>query len=308
MQAQDYLGALWAVGMRTRNAIESDVEKALAERSIVRCWPMRGTLHFVAAEDVRWMLELLSPRVFTRHRMRLERDFELDARVIRRARTLVERALRGGNALMRPELYTILEKARISTGASRGLHLLFALAHERVICFGARRGKQPTFVLFDEWVPASKPKPRDEALAEIARRYFASHGPATTEDFMWWTGLTKKEANEAIALAGVPTSATRASKRISAHLLPPFDEYTVAYKDRTSIIDPAFAKRLNGGGGLLNPVVIVNGVVVANWKRTLRGTSVDITITPFHELTARDTRAIEQAATRYRAFLSAQKI
>ena len=307
VQAQDYLGALWAVGMRTRNAIESDIEKALEQRSIVRCWPMRGTLHFVAAEDVRWMLELLSPRVLSRHRMRLERDFELDARVIRRCRTLVERALRGGNALTRPELYAILENARISTSASRGLHILFALAHERVICFGARRGKQPTFVLLDEWLPASKPKPRDEALAEIARRYFAGHGPATTEDFMWWTGLTKKEANEAIALAGAPTSSTRAATRNSTHLLPPFDEYTVAYKDRTSIIDPAFAKRLNGGGGLLNPVVIVNGVVAANWKRVLRGTSVEITVSPFRELTARDTRAVKQAAARYRAFLSAEK-
>ena len=302
VQAQDYLGALWEVGMRIRNAVESDVEKALAERSIVRCWPMRGTLHFVGAEDVRWMIELLGPRVLTRHRLRLERDFELDARVLRRCRTLVERALRGGNALTRPELYAILEHARIRTSASRGLHILFVLAHERVICFGARRGKQPTFVLLDEWLPASKPKPREEALAELARRYFAGHGPATTEDFMWWTGLTKKEATEAIALADVP-SATHTATRSVAHLLPPFDEYTVAYKDRTAILDPAFAKRLNAGGGILNAVVIVNGVVAGTWKRALRGKAVEIAISPFRDLPPRDARAVDQASARYACFL-----
>ncbi|HEV7242904.1 MAG TPA: winged helix DNA-binding domain-containing protein [Thermoanaerobaculia bacterium] len=303
VQAQDYLGALWAVGMRMRDAVESDIEKALAERSLVRCWPMRGTLHFVAAEDVRWMLELLAPRVLARHRMRLERDFELDARVLRRCRTLVERALLGGNALTRPELYAILENARIRTSASRGLHVLYALASERMICFGARRGKQPTFVLLDEWLPAWKPKPRDEALAELARRYFAGHGPATAEDFMWWTGLTKKEANEAITLAGAAPSATRGMTRTTAHLLPPFDEYTVAYKDRSAILDPAFAKRLNAGGGILNAVVIVNGIVAGTWRRVLRGKSVEIAISPFRELTVRDARAVDQAAARYARFL-----
>lgn len=302
VQAQDYLGSLWAVGARMRNAVESEIENALVERSIVRCWPMRGTLHFVAAEDVRWILELLSPRVIQRSRGRLEREFDLGARVLRRSRTLVERALAGGNALTRPEIYAMLEKARIATGASRGLHILYALAHERVICFGARRGKQPTFVLLDEWVPVAKSKPREEALAEIARRYFASHGPATIEDFMWWTGLTKKEASEAMALAGpLPVASGPLPK--GAHLLPPFDEYTVAYKDRSAILDASFAKRVNAGGGILNAIVVVNGIVVGTWKRTL-GKSVDIAISPFGELSARDLRAIEQAKTRYLRFLA----
>jgi hypothetical protein len=304
VQAQDYLGALWAVGLRMRAAVESDVEDALAERKIVRCWPMRGTLHFVAAEDARWMLQLLAPRVLARHRARLQREFELDPRTLRRSRTLIEHALQGGHALTRPEIYATLGKAGISTTASRGLHILFALAHEHLICFGPRRGKQPTFVLLDEWLPATKPRPRDEALAELARRYVTGHGPATAADFAWWSGLTLKEANEGLSLADVRLQEVAARGGApSVHLLPPFDEYTVAYKDRTAIIDPAFAKRVNAGGGMLNAVVVVNGLVAGTWKRSLNGNTVEVAVSPFRALSARETRALEKESVRYAKFL-----
>ncbi|MEA2491145.1 MAG: hypothetical protein QOH21_2937 [Acidobacteriota bacterium] len=303
VQAQDYLGALWAIGTRMASATEADVEEAVALRRIVRCWPMRGTLHFVAAEDLRWMVALLGARVLKRHRTRLERDFELDARTLRRARTVVERALEGGHALTRPELYAALEQAHISTANSRGLHILFALAHELVLCFGTRRGKQPTFVLLDEWLPVAPPKPREEALAELAQRYFTSHAPATVEDFMWWSGLTKKEAAEAIALAGpiVERTITRAATRV--HLLPPFDEYTVAYKNRSAVLDPVHTKRVNAGGGMINAIVVIDGLVAGNWKRVLTGQSVEVTVSPFRALTARETKALEHEASRYAAFL-----
>jgi hypothetical protein len=302
IQAQDYLGALWAVGVRTRGAAERDVEQALAERSIVRCWPMRGTLHFVAAEDVRWMLELLAPRVLKRHRLRLERDFELDARALSRSRTAVERALRDGKSLTRPELYATLEKAKIATGNSRGLHILFALAHERVLCFGARRGKQPTFALLDEWLPASKPKSREEALAELARRYFASHAPASAADFAWWSGLTAKEAMEAMSLAGGVDDVSHPTKW-NVRLLPPFDEWTLAYKDRSAVLEAALAKRVNAGGGIINALIVIQGEVAGSWTRELRGNQVALTLSPFRPLTAREQRAIDREAARYAAFL-----
>lgn len=314
VQAQDYLGALWAVGTRMETATESEVEAALASRSIVRCWPMRGTLHFVAAEDARWMLELLAPRVLARHRPRLQREFELDPKTLRRCAKLVEKALAGGNALTRAELYTAFEDRGIATRDSRGLHILFALAHESLICFGPRKGKQPTFVLLDEWLPATKPKPREEALAELARRYFGGHGPATIADFVWWSGLTMKEAKEAIALTELEheaideqpmwfASVPDVSSLSATQLLPPFDEYTVAYKDRSAIVEPAFATKVNAGGGMINAVVVVDGRVIGNWKRTLRGTSVEITISAFRELTPSEEQAIEREAERYADFL-----
>lgn len=298
MQAQDYLGALWAVGVRTKNASEGDVEAAIARREIVRCWPMRGTLHFVATEDVRWMLDLLAPRVLQRHRPRLQREFDIDAPVITKSAKTLERALRGGGAMTRPEIYAALEQAKIATANSRGLHLLFALAHERLICFGARRGKQPTFVLLDEWVPPAKAKPREEALAELAMRYQRSHGPAADADFAWWSGLTLKEAREARALAGEVEHA--AAAKWNARLLPPFDEYTVAYKNRDAVVDPAYAKKINAGGGMINAIAVVDGLVVGSWKRDLR--SGEVTIAPFRELTAREMDALDKERARYARF------
>lgn len=295
IQAQDYLGALWAIGARMKNATVAGVEEAIAARKIVRCWPMRGTLHFVAAEDARWMLELLAPSVLKRHRTRLERDFSIDRAVVRRARGVIERKLRG-RAMTRAELYATLDAAKVPTGKGRGLHLIFALAHEQVICFGERSGKQPTFVLLDEWLPASKPKPRDEALAELATRYLQSHGPATATDFAWWAGLTPKEAKEAIALAGEPRSTT--AKKTGALLLPPFDEYTVAYRDRSAVLDPRFAKKVNAGGGMLNAIVVVDGLVAGTWKRTIRGKSVRIETNFFG-----DAADLTRARKRYAKFL-----
>jgi hypothetical protein len=171
-----------------------------------------------------------------------------------------------------------------------------------VICFGARRGKQPTFVLLDEWVPASKPRPREEALGELARRYFAGHGPATVADLAWWSGLTLKDAKEAMLLAQPGDDREQAAKG-TVHLLPPFDEYTVAYRDRGAIVDPAFAKRVNAGGGIINAVVVVNGIVTGSWKRTLRGANVEISSSPFRALTPREAGALGQEAQRYARFV-----
>jgi len=302
VQAQDYLGSLWGIGQRTRRATEADVEAAESRRAIVRTWPMRGTLHFVAAEDLRWMLDLLAPRVIARHRKRLENAFGVDAKTLRRATALLERELHGGRAMTRSEVYSLLDKAKIATQNSRGLHILFALAHEQLLCFGARRGKQPTFVLLDEWVPRAKSAPSDPLLT-LAQRYVASHGPATSDDFAWWSGVAPKEAREAFANIEQPRDAR--VKRGLVHLLPPFDEYAVAYRDRTSILDPAFNKRLNGGGGLLNAIVVIDGIVQGTWKRTLAKDSVAVTVSRFREFTAREERALQREVERYAAFVGA---
>ena len=155
VQAQDYLGALWAVGLRTPGATEQTIEQALAEKTIVRTWPMRGTIHFVAAADVRWMLELLAPRV-VRRTMGRRSELGLDEATIAASAELIADALRGGRQLPRSAIDALLQQAHIATDSSRGLHILGRLAHDRLICFGARAGKQPTFALLDEWVPGAK--------------------------------------------------------------------------------------------------------------------------------------------------------
>jgi hypothetical protein len=316
VQAQDYLGSLWAIGLRTRNATETDVERAIADRSIIRTWPMRGTLHFVAAVDVRWMLALLTPRVVAASAARLKREYGLDQPVLGRSRKAVARALEGGRRLTRDALYRTLERQGIVAGGGRGLHLTWRLAHEGLICFGTRAGRQQTFVLLDEWVPGGKRLARDEALAELARRYFTSHGPATVRDFAWWSGLLLTDAADGAAMArehlvsfelagrtywASPVPPANGGAR-RAYLLPAFDEYTVGYRSREMVLDPAHARRVKGVD-ILRPAIVVSGRVAGTWTRTAARDSVKVALYPFTRLGTTARHAVLAATRRYAAFL-----
>ena len=322
VQAQDYLGALWAVGLRMANAIEATIEQAIADRAIVRTWPMRGTLHFVAAADARWIPALLTPRIIAMSAAR-RRQLELDDAVLASSRELFIGALQGGKQLTRDAMYQVLEAAGISPAGGRGLHILGHLAQEGLICFGLRAGKQHTFALLDEWVPAARHLERDQALAELARRYFTSHGPATIQDFMWWSGLTMADAKAGLEMAKshlareviggraywLPASMLDAIGLAPAgYLLPAYDEYTVAYTDRGAILDPAHARLEHSRDGILNPTIVVDGQVVGTWKRTLKNDTVTITPRPFAPFTEHQASAIAAAARRYGEFLGAAVI
>ncbi|MGH9769493.1 MAG: winged helix DNA-binding domain-containing protein [Blastocatellia bacterium] len=323
VQAQDYLGALWAVGLRMRKAVEADIERALADRTIIRTWPMRGTLHFVAAADARWMLELMTPRIVANIAQCFLRRFDLDESAFARGKELFERALRGGKRLTRTAMYKVLDEGGVSTAGQRGRHILWRLAQNGAICFGAREGKQQTFALLDEWAPMAKRMARDEALAEIARRYFTSHGPATLQDFVWWSGLTTADAKAGLEMAKRRltqevingqtcwlASSMGPTKEVSptCYLLPAFDEYTVAYKDRGAVLNPAYTKQANSGNGTLYPTIVVDGQVVGTWKRTLKKDAIVITPSPFAKLKRAETRALAEAASRYRKFLDASVV
>jgi hypothetical protein len=317
VQAQDFLGALWAIGLRLPAAMEADIERAIAERTIVRTWPMRGTLHFVAAADVRWMLELLTPRIVAGSAWR-HRELELDDTIFSRCRKLFTRALEGGRRLTRDAMYQVLERSRISASGQRGIHVLCRLAQEGLICFGPREGKQPTFVLLDEWVPDSRRLERGEALTELARRYFTSHGPATLADFVWWSGLKVSDARAALEMVsaqlaretiGGATYWMRGDSplpkiRRATHLLPGFDEYLLGYKDRSAVLDLAHAgKIVPGSNGQFLSTIVINGRVVGTWKRELTKKSVVITASPFAALKKTESRALAEAAQRYGKFL-----
>ena len=218
----------------------------------------------------------------------------------------------------RDAMYRLLEAARIPTTGGRGLHIISRLAQEGIICFGAREGKQQTFALLDEWAPKAKKMARDEALAELARRYFTSHGPATLQDFIWWSGLRTAEARAGLEmvkphlvqevndgqtywLASSMPEAKYASP--TAYLLPAFDEYTVAYKDRSAVLNPLHAKQVNTGNGIFFPTIVIDGQIVGTWKRTLKKSAVVITPSSFARLNEGETRAFAAAASRYGEFL-----
>lgn len=318
LQAQDYAGALWSIGLRMAHATERAVEQAIAERAIVRTWPMRGTLHFVAAQDVRWLLALLTPRVIAQSAGRY-RQLELDETTVARSKEVFAEGLQGGKQLTRDEMLGLLEQAGISPAGQRGYHLLARSAQDGLICFGARRGKQHTFALLDEWAPQTQPLVRDEALAELAKRYVASHGPATLQDLARWAGLTVAEAKTGLEGAGDAviqetiagqaywiSSATPTPKDDTerAFLLPGFDEYLLGYGDRSAVLDPAYADRIcPGGNGMFSPTLVIDGHVAGTWKRTFKKGVVVVEAAPFRPLTPVETQAVGVAAERYGAFL-----
>jgi hypothetical protein len=317
VQAQDYLGALWAIALRMPDATEATVEQAIAARTIIRTWPMRGTLHFVAAPDIRWMLELLTPRIVARSRRRLQ-QLDLEDSTLARSKDVIGQALQGGKQLSRADLYQVLEAAHISPAGQRGIHILARLAQDGLICFGARAGKQQTFALLDEWAPATGTMERANALAELARRYFTSHGPATLPDFVWWSGLPTADARAGLEGAmphltheqidgrsyWLPASPPMATSALpSAYLLPPYDEYTVAYKDRSAMLSPEYAARADSGYGIMRPAMVVDGQVVGTWNRAFKKDRLVITLRPFRTLGDAEHDAFTAAARRYGEFL-----
>lgn len=318
VQAQDYPGALWSIALRTTHATRADVERVIADRTIVRSWPMRGTLHFIPAADARWMLELLAPRV-VRGMAGRHRQLGVDDAVIRRSRTLIDRALKQRSVLSRSVLLSVLEKGGISPGGQRGIHIVRRLCMDRMLCFGPHDEKQPTFVLFDDWIRTSRRLDREDALRTLAERFFTSHGPASVRDFVWWTGLTVADAKLGLRLAQPSLERVATddgelwmSNDLSAsdaptsraHLLPGFDELLLGYKDRGATLAPEHASRIcPGNNGVFQATLVLDGRVCGLWRRSTRAKAVAIEGSPFVLLKAAQKKAFAGAAERYAAFL-----
>jgi hypothetical protein len=317
VQAQDYAAAKWAIGLRLERATsDAAVERAIDDGALVRTHAFRGTWQLIARADVRWMLALVAPRLIASNATPY-RTFGLDAATIRKSERALKKALAGGAQLTRAEVVRALAGAGVAATGTRLAYLLQRAELDALICNGARRGKQSTFALLDERVPAAAPWPREVALAELGRRYFATRGPATVDDFNWWSGVGAADARAAVAAiarelvsetidgrvhfhtAGAPAPIVESS----AHLLPAFDEYLIAYRDRGAVLDPKHRKRVTVGAGLLSPSVVIDGRVVGTWRRTLARSSVAIALDAFGKVTRAQRRAIAIAAARYASFL-----
>ncbi len=322
VQAQDYGAAKWGLGQRTLNATDADVEEEIAAGTIVRTHILRPTWHFVAAADIGWMLALSAPRVHAANGY-WYRWLEVDDAVARRSRTVLTRALRDGKQLTRAELGQALTRARIQITSPQRLACIVMRAElDGLICSGARRGKQFTYALLEERAPRMKALDRDEALCELAKRYFSTRGPATADDFSWWSGLTKADSRRAAEAAApdleheiidgrpywLPTPARLAKPRTPiAHLLPNYDEYFIGFRDRS-----AFATRLRAAGieartdALSGHILTINGQIVGGWGRTLRGKEAIVRLKLLQRLTAPENRAVDRAARNFGEFLGIQ--
>lgn len=321
MQAQDYLSALWAIAMRVSgNMTEADIEQAIADRKIVRTWPMRGTIHFVAPEDVRWMQQLLTPRIIRSFAGR-RRELGLDDSTLFKSRKLLEKALQENHQLTRTEMYGVLEKGNISTDGQRGYHILVHLAEKQVLCWGPRKGKTHTFVLLDEWVPESKMLSGDEALAELAARYIRSRGPATAYDFSSWSGLTVTDSKKAFEMI----RGDFLQETLNGHdyrfpvtgpepqhdsgqfwLLPAFDEMICGYKDRSAILPDAWLKSIILKNGIIRAVILKKEGIAGTWKRSLKTNSVTVETEIFDKINKSGQQELIAAFEKYAAFLGLQ--
>jgi len=318
VQAQDYYGAKWSLGLRIPGSTDDDIEKAIADKKLIRSWALRGTLHFLVPADIRWILKLLSPRLISIYGSHYQR-LGLDKSLLEKSSQIIYRALKDGKQLTRKELKFQLEKKGIATQELRLSFLLLRAALDGQICFGSRRNKEFTFTLLDEWIPAAKKLESDEALAELTRRYFTSHGPATIKDFAWWSGLPIIDIKRGLEIikSGLHKEVVKEqtywmpdnmpvkkahSKTI--YLLPGFDEYIIAYKERTAALDAANVKEVMGAGNaLFNSTIVINGRVEGTWKRTIRKDHVLIKTTLFRKLNNSHQDALTVAKKRFAKFL-----
>jgi winged helix DNA-binding protein len=329
MQAQDLQGALWAVGQRVPGAGIGDVRAALDRGEIVRSWPMRGTLHLLAPEDLRWMLAITSERLI-RGMAGRHRELGITSDDVAAARGAALRLVSGGGGATREELFQAFQAAGQPTAGQRGIHLLGILCQRGWLVQGPLRGNQQLVVAFDEWITESRALDREAGIAELLLRYLRSHGPATDRDFAWWSGIPLTEVRA--ALAGVrkelaelefegtsywlsPATAALLEDGVpgarSVLALPGFDEFLLGYTDRSLVLPPPHAdKVVPGGNGMFKKTIVAGGQVAGTWSGPGTGRGAAVVPDPFdtvNGLRPAARKSFELQAAKYRKFLASGK-
>ncbi|HZI24956.1 MAG TPA: winged helix DNA-binding domain-containing protein [Chryseolinea sp.] len=316
VQAQEFGMAKWGLGLRLKGIDDTAIEKSFNEGKIIRTHLLRPTWHFVSAADIRWMLALTAPRVHSVNKYYYKK-FELDDAVFKRANAVFVKMLRDGKMLTRTTLNAGLDKAKIKAAGLRLGYIFMQAELEGIICSGPRLGKQFTYALLDERVPPKKVIHPKDSLAELSTRYFTSRGPATLNDFVWWSGLTIREAKEGVTSLDKrfehekigdsvyifdPRSSATGKKRQTTFLMPDYDEYGISYKDRSALFEKTNAKMKVHDISPYSHMLVVDGVISGTWK-IADNKSAEVQVMPFFKLTERKQQAITQAVKRYKTFL-----
>lgn len=319
VQAQEVWGGKWTIGLRLPGSTEADIDAAIAAKHIVRLFFMRGTLHYLPAADARWMLSLVADRV---HRLMESaaryNKTGLDETAFRTGSEAIARALEGGKQLIRDEMKAALIAAGITTSNMGYMFLIQRAQLDGVACYGLDRGKQQTWTLMDEWLPPSPMLDREAGLAEFARRFFQSRGPATIHDFANWGGLTIADAKAGHAAVRaelveetigdatyyfMPPAERPPFPAPDAHLLPTYDEFIIGYKDRSASVTPEYGARWAARTDHNVSPMVLNGRAVGAWWRTVKPREIIFHLEPFEPLPTDISAAFEAAARRYAAFL-----
>ena len=319
MQAQDYPMARWAIGVRLPGSKYQDIETAIDNADIIRTHLLRPTWHFVSADDIYWLLDLTASQIKTAQSSR-DRELELTEPIYSKSNTIIEKALSRGIHLTREEMVAELNKANISTNKNRASHLFARAELEKIICSGPSRNGKPTYALLPERVPKHKEQTKEEGLAELARRYFASRCPATVQDFTWWSGLSAGDARYALELVKTELfhetieghtywiangKTIHPSSQLSAFLLPTYDEFLISYSERSASIIEELEHHMKeiSDRGVFRPIIVVNGQVAGIWKRKVKKDSVEMGLEFFAQPDKQITRLIEDATIHFEDFL-----
>ena len=326
VQAQEVPAAAWAIGLRSRTLTAAEVEFArLLERSFVRTWALRGTLHFVAVEDYAWLMALLGPEV-VRLGERRYRQLGLSPAIRERALHVIRRVLIARGPQTRAELVEALAGQDIPTVGQAAYHLLHHAGLLGVICYGPDRNGVETYALVDDWIAVGLPLNEEAALAELTRRYLAGYGPVQAEDLASWSGLPLRLARRGfelisdevleIALDGerawllisqsawIADTVKEVDTALTFRLLPAYDSYLLGYKTRALSVPEQHARQVHPGGGLLRPTLLLDGIAVGTWKLRAKKGSQIIEVTPFTPFSAQQTAALEEHATGLGHFLN----
>lgn len=317
MQFQEYPVARWSIGQRAPGINEAAVDRALAEAQVVRTHVLRDTWHLVASDDLRWLMELTGPRIQQRNGT-MYRRLELDAQLLSRTDELLRNALAEGQHLPRRAIAAHLAAHGVDANGMRLAYILMHAEVELVICSGALQGKQHTYALVDGRVPATRGMDRDEALAELVRRYFTSHGPATVKDLGWWSSLTGADIRHGLEVAGDalesrtfggttywcgPAQPAREAPP-RAHLLQGYDEYAIAYSESRNVLAiDGHAGSVLGGDAMFTHAVLLDGQVIGHWRRRTEGRALAIDMQLGRSLDTAATQAVDEAVQRYGVFV-----
>ncbi|WP_264552973.1 winged helix DNA-binding domain-containing protein [Flavobacterium sp. N2038] len=297
MQAQDYAMAKWAIGSRT-DATEKEIEEVINSGKIIRTHILRPTWHFVAAEDIYWMLDLSAPQV-KRFTNSAGKKYGYDSKKFDEANAFIEKLLSGNNHLTRDEIMQELNIKKASNDDFLSAAIMMNAELDGLVCNGKMKGKQITYALLEERV--SKPKTKlskEESLAKLAQRYFESHGPATLLDFSWWSGFPPTICKSVINAIELQLSSITIDNqqywfkqdhtdadnfRESVHFLPAFDEILISYKTREAAILQEHQSKAFTNNGIFKPVIMENGKVIGTWKRTIKKDHAKIETQFFNE-------------------------
>jgi hypothetical protein len=318
MQAQDFAMAKWAAGVRLPVSTQADVETAINNAEILRTHILRPTWHFVSADDIYWMLDLTAPQIRAAVKTRF-RELDLTEALFAKSNRIIEDALLASKQLSRAELVTELRNGGIATDENRASHILFRAELDKLICSGAINKGMHCYALLEERVPRTKQLNKSESLAKLAKKFFESHGPAMLQDFAWWSGLSAHDAKQALesvksnlnseVILGQTfwfSNSLADSSQVSdeiAYLLPAFDEYIISYKDRSAVLLHENQSHAISSNGIFRPVILLNGVVIGLWKRTLKKDKIVVEIVPFEQPDNKTRELIEKAALQFGRFI-----